>query len=167
MEGDPCKKCMFSDVTPGVTARKATQRPAGSENDEVNQDVDQHVFEPVPDVFRKDYHQQQGDKHCGRADDPFGFGCHNIGVFRVYIVSGFYSRTEARDGEGNNLLSRYRFFVVLRTLQNDKGAFTSFHRPTTASSSSAVTGILRSPNMRLPAAVTSKSSSIRIPPKSR
>ena len=39
--------------------------------------------------------------------------------------------------------------------------------PTTASSSSAVIGIFRSPRMRLPSSVTRMSSSMRMPPKSR
>ena len=39
--------------------------------------------------------------------------------------------------------------------------------PTTASSSSTVMGILRSPSMRLPVSVTRMSSSMRMPPKSR
>ena len=41
------------------------------------------------------------------------------------------------------------------------------YRPTTASSSSTVTGSRRSPSMRHPSSVTSRSSSMRIPPKSR
>ena len=39
--------------------------------------------------------------------------------------------------------------------------------PTTASSSPTVTGIFRSPSMRQPLSVTSRSSSMRMPPKSR
>ena len=41
------------------------------------------------------------------------------------------------------------------------------YRPTTASSSSTVTGSRRSPSMRHPSSVTSRSSSMRMPPKSR
>lgn len=45
--------------------------------------------------------------------------------------------------------------------------FSVRYLPTTPSSSSTVTGIFRSPMMRLPDSVTRMSSSMRMPPKSR